>query len=57
MAKMEDMLSAYKRPCDPKRPVICTGEMPRQLIGDVRKPLPMESGNPKRHDYHYEREG
>ena len=31
--------------------------MPRQLIKEVRKPLPMESGKPKRHDYHYKRNG
>ncbi len=57
VAKMEDVLSVYKRPYDPKRPVVCTGEMPRQLIREVREPLPMESGKPKRHDYHYRRNG
>jgi len=54
---MEDVLSVYKRPYDPKRPVVCMDEMPRQLIGEVREPLPMESGKPKRHDYHYQRNG
>ena len=57
MAKMEDVLSVYKRPYDPKRPVVCMDEMPRQLIREVRKPLPMESGKPNRHDYHYQRNG
>ena len=57
VAKMEDVLSVYKRPYDPERPVVCMDEMPRQLIKEVRKPLPMESGKPKRHDYHYERNG
>ena len=57
MAKMEDVLSVYKRPHDPNRPVVCTGEMPRQLIREVRKPLPFESGKSKRHDYHYQRNG
>ncbi|MCS3698404.1 transposase [Salinibacter ruber] len=56
VAKMEDVLSVYKRPHDPKRPVACMDEMPRQLIREVRTPLPMESG-PKRHDYRYKREG
>jgi hypothetical protein len=36
-------------------------EMPRQLIKEVREPLPIESGKPERHDYHhkhhYRREG
>jgi hypothetical protein len=35
--------------------------MPRQLIREVREPLPIESGKPERHDYHhkyhYRREG
>ena len=53
VVKMEDVLSVYKRPYNPKRPVVCTGEMPRQLIREVREPLPIESGKPERHDYHY----
>ena len=57
VAKMEDVLSVYKRPYDPNRPVVCMDEMPRQLIGEVRAPLPMETGRPERHDYHYQRNG
>jgi len=57
VAKMEDVLSVYKRPHDPKRPVVCMDEMPRQLIREVRTPLPIEPGKPKRHDYHYKRNG
>jgi hypothetical protein len=57
VAKMEDVLSVYKRPYDPERPVVCMDEMPRQLIREVYAPLPMEAGKPKRHDYHYKREG
>jgi hypothetical protein len=30
VAKMEDVLSVYKRPYDQKRPVVCMDEMPRQ---------------------------
>lgn len=40
-------------PARPETPVVCTGEMPRQLIREVYAPLPMEAGKPKRHDYHY----
>ncbi len=54
---MENVLSVYKRPYDPETPVVCTGEMPHQLIREVYAPLPMEAGKPKRHDYHYKREG
>lgn len=54
---MEDVLEVYKRPYDPKRPVVCMDEMPRQLIREVRQPLPVEAGKPARYDYHYKREG
>jgi len=32
---MEDVLSVYKRPYDPDRPVVCMDEMPRQLIKEA----------------------
>jgi hypothetical protein len=54
---MEDVLSVYRRPYDPKRPVVCMDEMPRQLIEEVRQPLPARPGKPERHDYHYKRNG
>ena len=57
VAKMEDVLSVYRRPYDPKRPVVCMDEMPRQLIEEVRQPLPARPGTPERHDYHYKRGG
>lgn len=44
MAKMEDVLSVYKRPYDPDRPVVCMDEMPRQLIEEVREPIPAAPG-------------
>ena len=54
---MEDILTVYKRPYDPLRPVICYDERPCLLIGDKIVPLPIEPGKPKRLDYHYERHG
>lgn len=54
---MEGVLDVYKRPLDPKRPVVCMDEMPRQLIGEIRQPLPMKPGQPQRHDYEYVRNG
>lgn len=57
VAKMEDVLEVYKRPYDPRRPVVCMDEMPRQLIEEIRQPLPMKAGKPERHDYHYRRNG
>jgi hypothetical protein len=37
---MEDVLEVYHRPHDPQRPVGCLDEGSRQLIGEVRPPLP-----------------
>jgi transposase len=54
---MEDVLAVYARPYDPKRPQVCFDEGGKQLIGDVRPPLPMRPGCPRREDYEYERNG
>jgi hypothetical protein len=37
---MEDVLEVYHRPPDPQRPVVCLDECSKQLIGEVRTPLP-----------------
>src|SRR5664280_634798 len=37
--KMEDVLGVYKRPYDPKRPVVCLDETSKQLIGEVQTPV------------------
>lgn len=55
--KMEDVLSVYKRPYDPRRPVVCMDEAPRQLIEEVRRPLPPKRKKEARYDYHYKRKG
>lgn len=54
---MEDVLEVYKRPYDPKHPVVCVDEMPKQLLMDTRDPLPMQTGEPERFDYEYKRGG
>lgn len=54
---MEDVLEVYKRPYDPKRPVVCVDEMPKQLLMDTHDPLPMRPGEPSRFDYEYKRGG
>ena len=54
---MEDILSIYTQPIDPKRPLVCMDEVPKQLISDVRDPLPAQEDQPKRFDYEYERHG
>jgi len=54
---MEDVLDVYCRPYDPRRPVVCLDESPKELRAHVRPPLPVESGRPQRIDDHYQRNG
>ena len=54
---MEDVLDVYKRPYDPKHPVVGLDEKPAQLLADVRAPAPCEPGRPARQDYEYKRNG
>jgi hypothetical protein len=54
---MEDVLEVYKRPYDPKHPVVCIDEMPKQLLSDTRAVLLMQSGQTERFDYEYKRGG
>ena len=54
---MEDVLEVYTRPYDPRLPQVCLDESCRQVVGDVRAPLPAVPGHPAREDYEYERHG
>lgn len=54
---MEDVLDVYKRPRDPKRPLVCLDEASKQLLADTREPIPMKKGRLVRTDYEYERNG
>lgn len=54
---MERVLEVYKRPFDPRYPVVCMDESPKQLIGETRIPMPASRGIPARHDYEYRRCG
>ena len=57
VARMEDVLALYAEPPDPKRPVVCFDETPRQLIGEARVPVQAEPGKRARFDYEYVRNG
>ena len=57
VCQMEQVLEVYKRPYDPKRPVVCMDEQPKQLISEVSQPLPVRPGQPVCIDYEYVREG
>jgi len=54
---MEDVLEVYKRPYDPRRPVVCIDETFKQLIGETRQPLPPRPGSLERFDHVYVRNG
>ncbi len=54
---MEDVLDVYQRPYDPQRPLICMDETSKQLLGEIRHPLPMVPGQAARYDAEYVRKG
>ncbi len=54
---MEDVLDVYHRPYDPLHPMVCLDETSRQLLAEVRGPLPVAPGRPARHDPEYARKG
>ncbi len=55
--RMEEVLSVYKLPYDPNRPVVCMDEMSKQLIAEVRQPKEIAPGKDRRQDYEYARKG
>ena len=54
---MEDVLDVYHRPYDADYPVVCMDEASKQLIGEVRTPLPVRPGQVAKYDSEYRREG
>lgn len=54
---MEDVLTVYHRPYDPKQPLVCFDEGSKQQTKESRQPLPAKPGVLTRYDYEYERNG
>jgi hypothetical protein len=54
---MEDVLEVYKRPYNPKRPLVCLDETSKQLIGELQTPVPAAPGQVAQYDYEYVRNG
>lgn len=54
---MEAVLDLYEEPGDPMRPLVCFDELPYQVVGETRTPLPARPGQPERYDYEYRRMG
>jgi hypothetical protein len=57
VARMEDVLEVYRRPYDPRYPVVCLDEQPTQLVKEIRRAIPTQPRQPQRYDYEYERAG
>jgi len=57
VAHMEMVLSVYKRILDPRNPVLCMDESPRQLIAEMKVAISASPGQPARDDYEYKRCG
>jgi hypothetical protein len=54
---MEDVLDVYQRPYDARLPQICLDETSKQLLGEVRAPLPTAPGRVRKEDSEYTRAG
>jgi len=54
---MEDVLEVYHLPYDSEYPVVCMDESSKQLIGEIRTPIPCKPGHPARFDDEYVRNG
>ena len=57
MANMEDVLEVYHRPRDQDCPVVCLDETSKQLIAEIRVPIPAKPGRTTRYDHEYHRNG
>ena len=57
MANMEKILEVYKRPYDPRFPVVCMDESPKQLIKETKLPIEAQPGRLEKYDYEYVRCG
>ncbi len=55
--RMYDILNLYEEDYDPKKPLICLDEKPKQLIMDKRMTIPMKPGTSEKYDYEYIRNG
>jgi len=57
VCQMEEILELYTLPYDPEYPQVCLDESSKQLISEVKQPIPPELGQVQRYDYEYKREG
>ncbi len=55
--RMYRLLDLYEEDYNQKYPVICIDEKSKQLIDEVRNPIPLRPGSPAKYDYEYKRNG
>ena len=56
-SRMYGLLDLYARPYLEREPVVCIDEKSKQLLKDMRTPLPLKPGVPAKQDYEYKRAG
>lgn len=54
---MEKILETYRRPYDPRFPVVCMDETPKQLIRETKELIKAQPGRLEKYDYEYVRCG
>lgn len=57
VANMENVLEIYRRPYNPRFPVVCMDEQPVQLLEEVNIPIAATKNHARRVDYEYKRAG
>jgi hypothetical protein len=57
VAQMEDVLSVYHLPYDPRYPQVCLDEIQKELRSTPRGASGLEPGQARREDYEYQRHG
>lgn len=55
--RMYKILDLYKEPYNPEKPLLGLDEKPKQLLGEKRKPIPIQPGKNEKYDYEYIRNG
>jgi len=55
--RMYDLTDLYNEPYDPERPKIGIDEKSKQLLENIKIPIPMKKGSPEKYDYEYKRKG
>ena len=57
VANMEEVLDVYEQPYQADEPVVCFDETSKQLIQEVRAPVPTAPGHIAKQDFEYQRNG